>query len=264
RPLPAFAATRFTDAFRRRGPSGPRLRGEVLLWPDTFMNAFHPRIGAAAVRVLEAAGFTVRLPPRTACCGLTWISTGQLGIAKRVIKRTVRMLRDPVRRGLPVVSLEPSCTAVFRADAPELFPHDPDVRRLCEQTVTLAELLDQHGVDPPPLDRPVIAQQHCHQHAVIGFEAESRLLRAAGADLRLLDAGCCGMAGDFGFTAGHYDVSMACAEEGLLPAVREAPEDALILADGFSCRTQIEHARVGRRAVHLAEALDGGGRAAGG
>ncbi|WP_223166260.1 FAD-binding and (Fe-S)-binding domain-containing protein [Nonomuraea sp. SYSU D8015] len=262
RPLPAFARARFSTSYRRRGPRGPGLRGEVLLWPDTFTDAFHPGIGAAAVRVLEAAGFTVRLPPAAACCGLTWISTGQLGIARKVIQRTVRLLRDDLRRGLPVVGLEPSCTAVFRADAPELFPHDQDVARLRDQTVTLAELLERHHVKLPRIDRPVIAQPHCHQHAVLGFDADKSLLSRAGAQATVLDAGCCGLAGNFGFERGHFAVSMACAEHGLLPALREAPRDALILADGFSCRTQIEHAGTGRQAIHLAEALDAAWRQA--
>ncbi|WP_067173667.1 FAD-binding and (Fe-S)-binding domain-containing protein [Microtetraspora niveoalba] len=262
RTLPAFAAARFSRAYRRRGPRGDGHRGEVLLWPDTFTDNFHPEVGAAAVRVLERAGFTVRLPRAAACCGLTWISTGQLGVARKVIERTLGVLRDEIRAGLPIVGLEPSCTAVFRADAAELMPHDLDVRRLRDQTRTLAELLDEHGVEPPPMDRDVIAQPHCHQHAVMRFDADRRLLEASGARLTVLDAGCCGLAGNFGFEDGHHAVSMACAEDALLPALRAAPADAVVLADGFSCRTQIEEAGIGRHPVHLAEVLDAAWRAA--
>ncbi|MCC5580053.1 FAD-binding oxidoreductase [Microtetraspora sp. AC03309] len=262
RALPAFAPARFSRAFRRHVPIGDGHRGEVLLWPDTFTDNFHPGVAVAAVRVLERAGFSVRLPRAAVCCGLTWISTGQLGVARRVIERTSRVLREEIRAGIPVVGLEPSCTAVFRSDAPDLMPHDLDVRRLRDQTRTLAELLDEHGVEPPPLDREIVAQPHCHQHAIMRFDADRRLLEAAGARLTVLDAGCCGLAGNFGFEDSHFAVSMACAEDALLPALRAAPEDALVLADGFSCRTQIEQAGIGRRPVHLAEALDEAWRAA--
>ncbi|MEV0971617.1 FAD-binding and (Fe-S)-binding domain-containing protein [Microtetraspora glauca] len=262
RALPAFAPARFSRAFRRHVPLGDGHRGEVLLWPDTFTDNFHPGVAVAAVRVLERAGFSVRLPRAAACCGLTWISTGQLGVARRVIERTSRVLREEIRAGIPVVGLEPSCTAVFRSDAPDLMPHDLDVWRLRDQTRTLAELLDEHGVEPPPLDREIVAQPHCHQHAIMRFDADRRLLEAAGARLTVLDAGCCGLAGNFGFEDNHFAVSMACAEDALLPALRAAPEDALVLADGFSCRTQIEQAGIGRRPVHLAEALDEAWRAA--
>ncbi|WP_234401751.1 FAD-binding and (Fe-S)-binding domain-containing protein, partial [Thermobifida halotolerans] len=259
RPVPAFAPVRFSDAYRRRGRRGSGHRGEVVLWPDTFTDNFHPAVGAAAVRVLEAAGFAVRIPRRTLCCGLTWISTGQLGVARRVLERTVATLRSDIRAGTPVVGLEPSCTAVLRSDAPELFPHDQDVERLRNQTFTLAELLNRHAPDwePPRLGRAAMAQPHCHQHAVMGFDDDRELLERAGAEARVLDVGCCGLAGNFGFEDGHYAVSMACAEDGgLLPAVRDSDPGAFVLADGFSCRTQIEHADVGRQAVHLAEALD--------
>ncbi|HEY9522574.1 MAG TPA: FAD-linked oxidase C-terminal domain-containing protein, partial [Thermopolyspora sp.] len=237
RPAPAFAPARFSSAFARHAPPGAAGDGgrQVMLWPDTFTDNFHPAIGMAALRVLRAAGFTVRLPEAAACCGLTWISTGQLGMARRTIERTVRVLRPAIRQGLPIVVLEPSCAAVFRSDAHELMPNDPDVRRLRELTVTLAELLERDGWQPPRLDRTVIAQPHCHQHAILKYDADAELLRRAGADLTVLDAGCCGLAGNFGFEPGHFAVSMACAEEGLLPAVRGAAPDTLILADGFSC-----------------------------
>ena len=257
RDLPQFAPERFTDWFHRRETPRPGPRGPVLLWPDTFTNSFDPQIGIAAVHVLEDAGFEVRLPDRTVCCGLTWISTGQLGIAKRVLRRSVAAIRKEIRAGLPVVGLEPSCTAVFRTDAPELLAGDEDVRRLSMQTKTLAELLAQQAPDwcPPQLNRRAIAQTHCHQHAVMGYDADRALLERSGVQVEVLDSGCCGLAGNFGFERGHYDVSIACAERVLLPAVRRADPQTLLLADGFSCRTQVEQARTGRRGVHLAELL---------
>jgi Fe-S oxidoreductase len=233
----------------------------VLLWPDTFTNRFHPGVGQAAVEVLEAAGWRVRIPSQPVCCGLTWISTGQLGVAKRVLRRTVAVLRPYLRAGTLVVGLEPSCTAVFRADAYDLFPDDEDVQRLRNQTVTLAELLDRHtpGWQPPSVPGTALIQTHCHQHAVVGVTADESLLRKAGVNARFLDTGCCGLAGNFGFEQGHYEVSEACAERALLPALRDAAADDVILADGFSCRTQIEQgASGGRNAMHLAELLRAG------
>jgi FAD/FMN-containing dehydrogenase/Fe-S oxidoreductase len=262
RDLPRFAPRRFTDAYRHRGSKGSGARGTVLLWPDTFSNAFAPHIAASAVTVLEAAGFRVVTPPRTVCCGLTWISTGQLATAKRVLKRSLRTIAPYLRAGLPVVGLEPSCTAVLRADAADLLGPDLDAQRLRAQTVTLAELLQERAADFAPRlsttdgTRPkAIVQTHCHQHAVLGFEPDKQAMERIGLDATVLDSGCCGLAGDFGMTREHRDVSLACAERVLLPAVRDAKPGTLVLADGFSCRTQIDGAHTGRRAVHLAEAL---------
>ena len=257
RPLPVFAPQRFTDWFGHRGPRGTGERGDVVLWPDTFVNNLHPAVGQAAVEVLEAAGFRVHVPQQTVCCGLTWISTGQLDVARRVAQRTLRVLRGPLRRGVPIVGLEPSCTAVFRSDLPEMMPHDQDVHRLQNLTHTLAELLNDRAADwsTPRLDAPAVVQPHCHQHAVLGTDPDAELMRRFGLDAQLLDVGCCGLAGNFGFERGHFSVSMRSAELGLLPAVRQADPRAFVLADGFSCRTQIEHAGTSRQAVHLAEAL---------
>jgi Fe-S oxidoreductase len=260
RRIPLFAGQTLQawHAGRDRGPAG--LRGEVLLWPDTFTNHLTPAVGQAAVEVLEAAGWQVIVPEQPLCCGLTWISTGQLATARRVLRRTVTALAPYLRRGVKVVGLEPSCTATFRSDARELMPGDQDVQRLADQTVTLAELLRQHtdGWQPPHLGGQAIAQTHCHQHAVMGYDEDQALLRDAGIDLNVLDAGCCGLAGNFGFEAGHYDVSMACGERALLPAVRGAAAQTLVLADGFSCRTQIEQGDTGRTPAHLAEVLAAG------
>ncbi|MEN3303880.1 MAG: hypothetical protein V7603_82 [Micromonosporaceae bacterium] len=262
RDLPAFAPRRFTDAYRRRGSRGSGARGTVLLWPDTFTNSLDPHVPAAAVTVLEAAGFRVITPPRTVCCGLTWISTGQLAIAKRVLRHSLRAIAPYLRAGLPVVGLEPSCTSVLRGDATELLGPDLDAQRLRAQAVTLAELLTDKAPDFTPQlstidgQRPrAIVQTHCHQHAILGFAPDRQTMERVGLEVRVLDSGCCGLAGDFGMTAAHRDVSLACAERVLLPEVRDAPAGTLVLADGFSCRTQIDGAHTGRRAVHLAEVL---------
>jgi Fe-S oxidoreductase len=262
REVPLFATQTLQQWYAERGPRGTGERGTVLLWPDTFTNHFTPHIGQAAVEVMEAAGWRVIVPTEPLCCGLTWISTGQLVTAKRMLRRTIDALAPHVRAGGLVVGLEPSCTAVFRADAPELFPTDQDVHRLRDHTVTLAELLVQHtdGWEPPKVapDGQVkaIAQVHCHQHAVMKWDDDQELLRRAGVDAEHLDSGCCGLAGNFGFTAGHREVSEACAEQVLLPRVREADDTTVVLADGFSCRTQIHDLDSnGREAVHLAELL---------
>ncbi|MEV0400977.1 FAD-linked oxidase C-terminal domain-containing protein [Actinoallomurus sp. NPDC050550] len=260
RELPSFASERFIDWFARRGSQGDG--DPVVLWPDTFTNNFHPDAGKAAVRVLEAAGFRVEVPPVPLCCGLTWISTGQLGTAARVLRRTVRALAPRLRRGVPVIGLEPSCSAVFRSDAPELLAGEPvseDVERLAKQTHSLSEfLLDRASgfVTAPPHGTGIhaIAQPHCHQHAIWGFDADRELMKRVGIEAEVLDEGCCGLAGNFGFERGHHDVSVDVGELGVLPAVRNAADDTRILADGFSCRTQIEH-RTPARPVHLAELL---------
>ncbi|WP_051898827.1 FAD-binding and (Fe-S)-binding domain-containing protein [Sciscionella sediminilitoris] len=256
REIPRFAPHRFSRWFHARGPSSGQ-RGSVLLWPDTFTNNFEPSIALAAVEVLESAGFGVTVPNRTVCCGLTWISTGQLRTAKRVARHTLDTLRAELRTGTPVVVLEPSCAAVFRSDLPDLLDGDEDAARLAGQTHTLAELLRERAPDwqPPELGTGAVLQPHCHQHAVLGLDADTALLRACDVDAEILDAGCCGLAGNFGFERGHYDVSMACAEDALLPAIRTTAADNLVLADGFSCRAQITHGDTARTPVHLAEVL---------
>ncbi|GAB3137585.1 FAD-binding and (Fe-S)-binding domain-containing protein [Micromonospora sonneratiae] len=264
REMPAFAAASFKRWFQRRVPQGTGTRGPVLLWPDTFTTYLSPGIAAAAVGVLETAGFRVLMPRRQVCCGLTWISTGQLGIARRVLRRTLDVLAPYLRAGMPIVGLEPSCTGVFRSDVHDLLGHDLDGERLAAQTRTLAELLLERAPDFTPRlstasgQRPkAIVQTHCHQHAVLGFDADTTLMERIGLDADVLDSGCCGLAGNFGMTSEHREVSLACAERVLLPAVRATDPATLVIADGFSCRTQIEDARAGRRPVHLAEIVNG-------
>jgi FAD/FMN-containing dehydrogenase/Fe-S oxidoreductase len=255
RPLPVFARQSFRKWFAGRpGPDGAGR--SVLLWADTFTNAFAPEVGQAAVRVLEAAGYTVQITPKQVCCGLTWISTGQLDGARRQLRRTLRALGPALEAGIPVVGLEPSCTAALRHDAARLLPPaEPGAAALTSSVKTLAELLTStDGWTPPDLtDVTGVAQPHCHQHAVLGWDADAALLREAGAQVKPV-GGCCGLAGNFGVEQGHYDVSVAVAETALLPAVRSAGADATVLADGFSCRTQLDQL-AGVRGKHLAEVL---------
>ncbi|WP_007024225.1 FAD-binding and (Fe-S)-binding domain-containing protein, partial [Saccharomonospora iraqiensis] len=253
RDLPAFARTTFRRAWRRRPapPSGDGDRPRVVLWPDTFTNHFSPEIGAAATRVLEHAGFDVVLPRGSVCCGLTWISTGQLDIARRVLRHSLDVLAPELAAGTPVVGLEPSCLAVFRHDIHDLL----DVPEIDART--LGEFLQREApeADFGTLGAEALTQQHCHQHAVMGNAAEERLLRRVGVDNRTLDSGCCGLAGNFGVERGHHEVSVGAAERVLVPEVTAADEDTLVLADGFSCRTQIADL-TGRESLHLAQVLD--------
>ncbi|WNI23218.1 FAD-binding and (Fe-S)-binding domain-containing protein [Streptomyces sp. ITFR-16] len=259
RGIPLLARETFTRWLNRRWGKGTFLfSGDrvALVWPDTFTDHLSPEVGRAAVRVLEAAGRHAIPAGRGVCCGLTYVSTGQLDKARTVMRRTLDRLGGVL--GDPVVVLEPSCAATLRTDLPELLPDDPRAARLASSVHTLAQYLETYAPDwqPPHLARPVTGQTHCHQHAVLGDAAERRLRERAGLTGDLV-GGCCGLAGNFGFERGHWDVSAACAEDALLPAVREAAPGTEILADGFSCRTQLAQLG-GVRARHLAEALADG------
>jgi len=252
RRLPSFAKQTFRDGFARRKLAGT---GQpVLLWPDTFTNFFQPEIAHAAVEVLEAAGRRVSIPRRILCCGRPLYDFGRLDLARRQLRQILDSLRPEIDAGVPMVGLEPSCVAVFRDELINFFPQDETARRLSAQTFTLAEFLVREGFEPPLRRKKALVHGHCHHHAVMGMGADRALLGQAGLDFEILDSGCCGMAGAFGFERDHYDVSIACGERVLLPAVREASMETVILADGFSCREQISQV-TGRRARHLAEEL---------
>ncbi|WP_411113297.1 FAD-binding and (Fe-S)-binding domain-containing protein [Streptomyces sp. 029-5] len=229
----------------------------AVLWPDTFTEYLTPSVGRAAVRVFESAGIGVVAPPQggRVCCGLTYVSTGQLDRARTVMRRTLDLMEPLLDAGLPVVVLEPSCAGALTTDLPELLGDDPRAARLAASVRTFAQALEECAPwwRPPRLDRRVTGQTHCHQHAVLGDEADRRLRERAGLTGEL-SGGCCGLAGNFGFERGHYDVSVACAEDQLLPSVRAAGKGTEILADGFSCRTQLAQLG-GHRARHLAEVL---------
>jgi FAD/FMN-containing dehydrogenase/Fe-S oxidoreductase len=254
RTLPAFAPETFKTWFRRRTPRNPGMP-PVVLWPDTFTNHFHPEAGKAAVEVLEAAGFRVTVPDQPLCCGRPLYDFGMLHTAKAQLREILDALRPEIRAGVPVVGLEPSCVAVFRDELGNLFPDDEDARRLGRQAFALSEFLAREAKDfRPQLRRKVLLHGHCHHKAILDFDSERAVLGWLGAKVEAPDSGCCGMAGSFGFEQGNYEVSVACGERVLLPAVRNADPDALIIADGFSCREQIAQ-HTGRRAVHLAEAI---------
>jgi len=238
---------------RGPGSGSTPARGRVVLWPDTFTNHLAPDVGLAAMEVLAAAGFEVVVPRTPVCCGLTWMTTGQLDAARRVGRRSLGTAELTGEE--PVVVLEPSCAAALRADLPDLLPDDPRASRLAARVRTLAEILD--GVDLPiRTGAPVraVVQPHCHQQAVLGTDADGRLLARAGIEVVDTVGGCCGLAGDFGSVRGHEAVSRAVAEQRLVPALRRADGKTLVLADGFSCRTQISFVS-DRRAMHLAEVL---------
>jgi Fe-S oxidoreductase len=225
-----------------------------VLFVDSFTDHFAPEVAQAAVEVLTAAGYAPQISTEKACCGLTWISTGQLDAARRILAGTVEELRDAAERGVPIVGLEPSCTGVLRSDLVELVDTDA-ARAVAKATVTVAELLTRTpGWTPPSLEGVrVVAQPHCHHHAVMGWEADAKLLKAAGATVKRL-GGCCGLAGNFGVERGHYEVSVQVAEQQLLPALSAAEEGDIFLADGFSCRTQAADL-AGRPGKHLVQLL---------
>jgi FAD/FMN-containing dehydrogenase/Fe-S oxidoreductase len=252
RALPTFAPATFRSWFAKH----PSTTGDpVLLWVDTFTDLFTPEVGIAAVRVLEDAGFAVRIPDRPLCCGLTWISTGQLDAARRILGRSIDALAPYAAQRMPIVGLEPSCTAVFRGDAEDLLGDRPGVAAVAGAVRTVAEVLSERPQWTPPSLEGVhaLAQPHCHQHAVLGWSADRALLERAGAQVDSV-GGCCGLAGNFGAERGHYDVSVAVAETALLPAVRAAAPGTRLLADGFSCRTQLAEL-AGRSGEHIVELL---------
>ncbi|WP_280303242.1 FAD-binding and (Fe-S)-binding domain-containing protein [Nocardia neocaledoniensis] len=241
----------------RADSASPAGAAEVMLWVDSFTDTFDPENALAAVILIEQLGYRVRIPERRVCCGLTWITTGQLDGARKRLRATLDAVADHAAAGGVIVGLEPSCTAALRADLPELLPDDPRAADVAASIRTLAEfLLDQPGWRPPRREgETVVVQPHCHQHAVGGFAAERELLAAMGVTVAEL-AGCCGLAGNFGMQRGHYEVSVAVAENALLPALRAAPEGATFLADGFSCRTQAAQL-AGTRGIALATYLLG-------
>jgi Fe-S oxidoreductase/FAD/FMN-containing dehydrogenase len=278
RDMPAFADETFKAWFRKNrsgtvaGGGDPGLVGSaqvgaaavnaggynnrVILWPDTFNNFFHPETAKAAVEVLEDAGFHVVVPEVDLCCGRPLYDYGMLDTARRWLRQILRELKDEIEAGTPLIGLEPSCTAVFRDELIELFPQDHDACRLSKQTFTLAEFLHKHAphYQMPTLQRTAVVHGHCHEKAVLNFDCEKTLLKKMGLELKCPDTGCCGMAGAFGFEKGHIDVSLACGERVLLPAVRSASRDALIIADGFSCREQVRQMS-DRMPLHFAQVV---------
>lgn len=255
RHIPRFAPRTFKDWFRARQPRNPNGK-RVILWADTFNDHFTPKVAQAAVEVLEHAGFRVIVPEQDLCCGRPLYDYGMLPLAKKWLRDILEALRPEIRSGTPVVGLEPSCISVFRDEMTDLLHGDEDADRLKEQSYMLSEFLSNKvpGYKPPRFEHKAIVHGHCHHKSVLDFNSESDLLKKAGLDIDVLQSGCCGMAGAFGYEAEHYEVSIKCGERVLLPAVRHAPEDTFIVADGFSCRSQIEQ-ETDRRALHSAQIL---------
>ncbi|MGI8991335.1 MAG: FAD-binding and (Fe-S)-binding domain-containing protein [Bryobacteraceae bacterium] len=255
RHIPPFAPETFKDWFARRG-----IRNEgkppVILWADTFNNHFTPAVAQAAVEVLEHAGYQVRVPKRSLCCGRPLYDYGMLDTAKGLPREIIETLREPIRNGVPIVGLEPSCMSVFRDELTNLLYGDDDAKRLGNQSYILSEFLRDKVKDyqPPKLQRKAMVHGHCHHKSLLHFQTEVDLLKKAGVDCELPDSGCCGMAGSFGYEADHYQVGLDCGERVLLPAVRKAPCDELIVTDGFSCREMILQ-ETDRHALHFAQVL---------
>ncbi|HJW26599.1 MAG TPA: FAD-binding and (Fe-S)-binding domain-containing protein [Rhodocyclaceae bacterium] len=252
RKLPAFARRPFTRTFS----PGPQAGKPVILWPDTFNNHFHPQVAQAAAEVLARAGFTVRIPPVHLCCGRPLYEFGMVDRARRYLQRILQVLDGDIRAGIPIVGLEPACLTVFREELPQLLHGDEQAKRLSGQVFLLSEFLvrEAPGADLGALGRKAVVHGHCHHRAVLGMGDEEAVLKKLGLDYEILDSGCCGMAGSFGFEKDKYEVSMRCGERVLLPAVRAAAPDTLVIADGYSCREQIVQT-TGRQPLHLAEVL---------
>jgi FAD/FMN-containing dehydrogenase/Fe-S oxidoreductase len=261
REIPRLARGSFRHAIRGK-QSGIKSRSastsipKVILWVDTFNNYFHPETTQAAMQVLTQAGFAVTVPDQQICCGRPLYDFGMLNRAKEYLERILEVFAEPINAGTPIVVLEPSCASVFRDELRNLFPNHPEGARLSGQIFLLSEFLERHAADyqPPRLARKVLLHGHCHQKALMKMTHAESLLRKMGAEVQSLDAGCCGMAGPFGFEREKYAIAQASGERALLPAVRQASPDTLIISDGFSCREQIFQS-TGRRALHLAEAI---------
>jgi Fe-S oxidoreductase len=266
REIPRLAPVSFLQMARKdRGSStSPAAAGarEVILWVDTFNNHFHPETAQAALDVLTHAGFAVTIPAQQPCCGRPLYDFGMLDIAKKYLELILEVFAQPIDAGTPIVVLEPSCASVFRDELRNLYPDHPRASRLRGQTFLLSEFLERHAPDdePPRLTRKVLLHGHCHQKALMKMTHAESLLRKMGAELQSIDSGCCGMAGPFGFEREKYSIAQAVGERVLLPAVRQAPPDTLIVSDGFSCREQIFQS-TGCRALHLAEAIQLAGKA---
>jgi FAD/FMN-containing dehydrogenase/Fe-S oxidoreductase len=256
RKMPKFPKRTFRDWFKSREKKQTD-KPKVIIWADTFNNFFLPETLIAGVDVLEAAGFNVVIPKKILCCGRPLYDFGMLNQAKKMLLEIMHTLKDEIREGVPIVGFEPSCVAVFRDELHNLFPNNEEAARLKKQVFTLAEFLENKAPDfkVPVLKRKAIVHGHCHHKAIMKLDCEKSLLNKTGLDYKILDSGCCGMAGYFGYEKGdHYEVSIKAGERVLLPAVRNAADDTIIIADGFSCREQIEQ-QTNRKGMHLAQVL---------
>jgi FAD/FMN-containing dehydrogenase/Fe-S oxidoreductase len=265
RKLPQFAPRSFQQEWRRSSrerPEGRLAAPQVLLWPDTWNNYYHPQSLHAAARVLASAGFTLEVPRHHVCCGRPLYDFGFLPAARAYLETILRNFAPQIDAGLPFVFLEPSCATVFRDELINFFPQEARAQRLRDQTLLFSEFLVRHAPEFQPAQHPgrkIVLHGHCHHKSMMKMTDEVTILRRTGADVTLLDSGCCGMAGPFGFERDKFAVSQALGERVLLPAVRGATPETLLVADGFSCREQIAQ-NTARRAVHFAEIIAAPGR----
>jgi FAD/FMN-containing dehydrogenase/Fe-S oxidoreductase len=255
RQIPAFARVSFRSWFKRRKSSNA-VAPAVVLWPDTFNNYFHPETAIAALEVLEAVGYQVRLPAGNVCCGRPLYDFGMLDRAKELLLRTLAILDREIADEIPIVVLEPSCASVFRDELLNLFPDDPRAQKLSKQVFLFSEFLERNAQEfrLPAIGRKALVHGHCHQKSIMKMTDEEAVLKRLVVDYQMPAPGCCGMAGAFGFEKEKYKMSLAIGELELLPAVRNAPSDSLVIANGFSCREQIQQC-TGRHALHLAEVI---------
>jgi Fe-S oxidoreductase len=262
RTMPRYAERTFKSWFNerqkaRRPKTSNKTSSPVILWADTFNNYFLPQTLVAGVEVLEAAGFDVIVPKKSMCCGRPLYDFGMLHTAKKMLLDIMETLHDEIKNGVPIVGLEPSCVAVFRDELHNLFPHDEQASRLSKQVFTLGEFLEKKAPDfqIPELNRKAIVHAHCHHRSVMGIDEEKNILKKIKLDFEVLPTTCCGMAGYFGYEKGkHYDVSIKAGEQTLLPAVRNADKQTLIISNGFSCREQIDQ-QTQRKGMHLAQVI---------
>jgi FAD/FMN-containing dehydrogenase/Fe-S oxidoreductase len=255
RSIPEFAPITLQEWWRRRGGTSNPHGRRVVLWPDTFNNHFHTDVGVACVEAIEAAGWQVVIPQGHVCCGRPLYDYGFLEMAERYLKRTLEVLREEIRQGTPIVGMEPSCLAVFKDELTGMLPHDDDAQRLAQNAMHFAEFFERFEIPVPRLERAALLWGHCHHKATGGMDPEHQLLERMGVDVEPVSGGCCGLAGSWGFEQGHHDISMQCGEQALLPAVRQADGQTIVIANGFSCKTQIQQSDADRNALHVAQVM---------
>lgn len=256
RDFPKFARVSFRTWFEKRVPINNQGQKEIILWPDTFNNYFYPETAKKAVRILEAAGYKVRIPQKNFCCGRPLYDYGMLDLAKKYLKDIMGGLQSDIEKGIPIICLEPGCASVFKDELMNFFPEDQTAKKLSAQVFLLAEFLSRDLETLKKLKKSglsAVLHGHCHQKSLTGMSSEEKLLSALGLDVEILKTGCCGMAGAFGFEKDHYEVSMKVAQTSLTPALEKAGS-LQVLTDGFSCREQVAHIS-GKKPLHLAEAL---------
>jgi len=257
RTMPTFAPMTLQQWFTRRGGTRNPHGRRVVLFPDTFNNHLHTDVGVACVEAIEAAGWQVVMPSGHVCCGRPLYDYGFLPAAKHYLRDVLAQLRDEIRAGTPVVGMEPSCLAVFKDELRQMLPHDDDAARLAKNAYHFGEFFDTFDIPVPPLTRKALLWGHCHHRATGGIEPEQRVLERMGASVEPVSGGCCGLAGSWGFESGKWQISLDCGEQALLPAVRDADDGTVVVANGFSCKTQIADAPgVERRALHLAQVME--------